>query len=197
MPTRRLVQDGQELVYGPNVVADREAMELALLNGTRQFLEPYGISNRYTNYTTHPSQTPGLSSSPPKDAALPTQRALTGGALSMLLVAPTGPGVETNRSMLLPAAQLANHARNWHQTLRPTDVRPPRHSFGSMRINSAAQVPAARERHVASAAQPCALIWSDARPRWAHGKNLFVQASRTTRPWRSVSSSTCRRRRTW
>ena len=55
----RLVQDGQELVYGPSVVTDRIAMELALLNGTEQFLQPYGISNRYTNYTTHPSQTPG------------------------------------------------------------------------------------------------------------------------------------------
>jgi len=55
----RLVQDGQELVYGPNVVADRIAVELALLNATQQFLQPYGISNRYTNFTTHPSQTPG------------------------------------------------------------------------------------------------------------------------------------------
>ena len=59
MPCRRLVQDGQELVYGPTVVSDRIATEAALLNATRKFLEPYGISNRYTNYTTHPSQTPG------------------------------------------------------------------------------------------------------------------------------------------
>jgi len=61
------VQDGQELVYGPNVVTDRIAMELALLNGTEQFLQPYGISNRYTNFTTHPSQTPGQCSTSPQN----------------------------------------------------------------------------------------------------------------------------------
>ena len=48
------------LVYGPpTVISQRIQMEEAFLNATIIDLTPAGITNRWTNYTAHPSQTPG------------------------------------------------------------------------------------------------------------------------------------------
>ena len=57
---RRPVQQVGSLVYGPpSIIERRVQMELAFLNATLVDLDPAGITNRWTNYTAHPSQTPG------------------------------------------------------------------------------------------------------------------------------------------
>ena len=56
----RPVQLLGSLVYGPpTVITQRIQMEEAFLNATVADLNPAGITNRWTNYTAHPSQTPG------------------------------------------------------------------------------------------------------------------------------------------
>jgi hypothetical protein len=56
----RLVQDAVEVVWGPpSIIPDRIQLEEAFLTATRADLDPAGITNRWTNYTAHPSQTPG------------------------------------------------------------------------------------------------------------------------------------------
>ena len=56
---RRLITENVEVVYGPNVLTQRQQTEVAYLNATEQILVPAGVCNRWTNYTAHPSQTPG------------------------------------------------------------------------------------------------------------------------------------------
>ena len=56
----RPVQRVGSLVYGPpSIIPQRVRMELAFLNATLIDLDPAGITNRWINYTAHPSQTPG------------------------------------------------------------------------------------------------------------------------------------------
>jgi len=55
------VQQVGSLVYGPpSIIPQRVQMELAFLNATLIDLNPAGITNRWINYTAHPSQTPGV-----------------------------------------------------------------------------------------------------------------------------------------
>ena len=55
----RLITENVEVVYGPNVLLQRIQTEVAYLNATEAILVPSGVCNRWTNYTAHPSQTPG------------------------------------------------------------------------------------------------------------------------------------------
>ena len=48
------------MLWGPpSIVQDRIRVEEAFLAATRIDLDPTGITNRWTNYTAHLSQTPG------------------------------------------------------------------------------------------------------------------------------------------
>ena len=55
----RLITENVEVVYGPNVLSQRQQTEVAYLNATTAILVPAGVCNRWINYTAHPSQTPG------------------------------------------------------------------------------------------------------------------------------------------
>ena len=55
----RLITENLEVVYGRNVLTERVQTEVAYLNATEQILVPAGVCNRWTNFTAHPSQTPG------------------------------------------------------------------------------------------------------------------------------------------
>ena len=50
---------GDQLVYGANVVSQRQKMESDFLNATTLVEDPVGFTIRYTNWTAHPSQTTG------------------------------------------------------------------------------------------------------------------------------------------
>ena len=62
----RLTQDVGEVVWGsPWIIPNRIALEEAFLSAVHEYLDPTGITNRWTNYTAHPSQTPGKRQRPP------------------------------------------------------------------------------------------------------------------------------------
>ena len=63
---RRLITENVEVIYGPNVLSQRQQTEIAYLNATTAILVPAGVCNRWINYTAHPSQTPG-EGGPPLD----------------------------------------------------------------------------------------------------------------------------------
>lgn len=56
-----LIADSAQVVYGPEVVANRTKFELAYLFAASQVIDPLGFTIRYLNYTSHPSLTPGAS----------------------------------------------------------------------------------------------------------------------------------------
>ncbi len=55
----RLINDGEQLQCGPKVISDRIAVEKAGYVSQNQTFGPVGAAIRYTNYTAHPSTTPG------------------------------------------------------------------------------------------------------------------------------------------
>ena len=56
----RLILEGEEVVYGPDMVNKRQQMEVDFLYGTHIVEDPVGFTIRYTNWTAFPSQTPGV-----------------------------------------------------------------------------------------------------------------------------------------
>jgi hypothetical protein len=48
-----------ELYCGPDVIRDRVALDKAGYTVDKQTFEPVGSTLRFTNFTAHPSQTPG------------------------------------------------------------------------------------------------------------------------------------------
>jgi len=53
------------VVYGRDVLSQRQQTEVAYLNATTAILVPAGVCNRWINYTAHPSQTPGEAAADP------------------------------------------------------------------------------------------------------------------------------------
>ena len=58
---RRYVNEGEMLIYGPStVISQRPSLEAVFAGaGGSKYLDSLGLCDRWTNYTAHPSQTPG------------------------------------------------------------------------------------------------------------------------------------------
>ena len=55
----RLIEDGNHLLYGPDVILRLMEVELGFLAAGYSMSNQVGYTLRYTNWTVHPSLTPG------------------------------------------------------------------------------------------------------------------------------------------
>ena len=56
---RRLINDGAELLCGPELISNRSAIDKAGYTVQNQTFGPVGAAIRFVNFTAHPSVTPG------------------------------------------------------------------------------------------------------------------------------------------